>query len=88
MLVQSHRKDAEGNWVIDLLPAVPEEWASGSVKGLCARGDFELDMQWEEGEIVSVTISSERGGSSNVRFKDSIIALTLEPGEEKSLTGL
>ena len=88
MLVQSHRKDFEGNYVIDLLPAVPEDWSSGTVKGLCARGGFQLDMQWEEGDIVSAVIRSEKGGTCNVRFKDSLLALNLKPGEEKILTGL
>lgn len=88
MLIQSHRKDKNGNFIIDLLPAIPDDWAKGSAKGLCARGGFELDMAWEEGQIISATISSEKGGTCSVRFKERIISLTLKPGEEKSLSGL
>jgi len=88
MLVQSHRKDHNGSFVIDLLPAVPDNWATGSVIGLCARGGFEVDMEWEKGKIISAAISSEKGGTCKVRFKDRVLALTLKPGEEKRLTRL
>ena len=55
MLMQSH----EG--VIDLLPALPNEWAAGRFAGVCARGAFELDMQWKEGKITSVEVLSKEG---------------------------
>ncbi len=86
MLLQSHRKDSNGNYIIDLLPALPDDWASGSVKGLCARGGFEVDMKWEKDKIVSAAISSENGGTCKVRFKNRVVALILKPGEKKSLT--
>jgi alpha-L-fucosidase 2 len=55
MLVQSH----EG--VIDLLPALPDEWANGKFDGVCARGNFELDMKWENKEISELEILSKSG---------------------------
>ena len=55
MLMQSH----EG--VIDLLPALPGEWANGSFTGVCARGAFELDMNWKNGNITTVDIISKAG---------------------------
>lgn len=55
MLMQSH----EG--VIDLLPALPKEWNTGSFEGVCARGAFELDMQWKEGKITQVEVLSKKG---------------------------
>jgi hypothetical protein len=48
----------------------------------------QLATKWEEGKIIAAKISSEKGGSCKVRFKDRISSLTLKPGEEKSLTGL
>ncbi|MCB9050804.1 MAG: glycoside hydrolase family 95 protein [Lewinellaceae bacterium] len=55
MIVQSH----EG--VIDLLPALPEEWAEGRFDGVCVRGGFELDIQWENRAITEVEILSKSG---------------------------
>ncbi len=55
MLMQSH----EG--VIDLLPALPTEWGSGTFRGVCARGAFELDMDWKDGMITRVGVLSKEG---------------------------
>jgi alpha-L-fucosidase 2 len=53
MLIQSH----EG--VIDLLPALPDEWSEGVFDGVCARGGFELRMEWEDKEITRVEVQSK-----------------------------
>lgn len=55
MLIQSH----EG--VIDLLPALPDEWADGEFDGVCARGGFELDMEWQNNKVSEVEILSTSG---------------------------
>jgi alpha-L-fucosidase 2 len=55
MLVQSH----EG--VIDLLPAVPNEWSTGQFDGVRVRGGFELNMIWKDKKITSVEIESKAG---------------------------
>lgn len=47
--------------IIELLPALPEEWKNGSVKGLCARGGYSLDFTWENGEIKSLSVYSSCG---------------------------
>jgi len=52
---------------IHLLPALPDAWKSGSVKGLKARGGFEADIKWENGEIASATIKSSLGGNCRLR---------------------
>ncbi|WP_434006897.1 glycoside hydrolase family 95-like protein [Paenibacillus konkukensis] len=56
MLLQSH----EG--VIRLLPALPAAWPSGSVKGLKARGGFEIDIAWEKSELVQASVRTTRAG--------------------------
>ena len=55
MLIQSH----EG--IIDLLPALPDDWSEGDFEGVCARGGFELNMAWEDQEITSVQVLSKYG---------------------------
>jgi alpha-L-fucosidase 2 len=55
MLVQSH----EG--VIDLLPALPDEWQSGKFSGVCARGAFELSFEWDKAKILKVEVLSKEG---------------------------
>jgi alpha-L-fucosidase 2 len=57
MLLQSQADE------IQLLPALPKAWATGSVQGLMARGDFEImDMQWKNSKLVKLTIKSKVGG--------------------------
>jgi alpha-L-fucosidase 2 len=55
MLIKSH----EG--IIDLLPAIPAEWINGSFKGVCARGGFEVSMEWKNGKITSLSVLSKAG---------------------------
>ena len=62
MLLQSHRG------MVRLLPAWPRKtWPTGHVKGLRARGGFEVDIEWEDGEFRQATIQSELGRRCAVR---------------------
>lgn len=85
MIIQSHMKDPEGNYILHLLPAIPKAWPSGKVSGLCARGGFEVDMEWEENTLRSAIIHAKKGGTCKVRYKDNIINLTMETGEKRKL---
>ncbi|MBP3471913.1 MAG: glycoside hydrolase family 95 protein [Paraprevotella sp.] len=60
MLLQSYTD------TIAILPALPANWAAGSVRGLCAVGGFEVDMQWEDHEITSVALRSKHGQECKV----------------------
>ena len=60
---------------IHLLPALPDAWKDGEVKGLCAKGNFELDIHWKNGSLSSVTVLSKNGGNCELRYKDDKFVL-------------
>lgn len=85
-LLQSHElfadpKTAAEGCVIDLLPALPKAWPNGSVKGLRARGGFEVDMTWRDGKLVQATVHSLNGGSTRLRYGSVIREVKLTKGK-------
>jgi len=66
MLLQSHAEE------IYILPALPGNWGSGSVKGLRARGGFVLDIEWEDDALKNVTILSTLGGNCRLRTHSAL----------------
>jgi alpha-L-fucosidase 2 len=79
MLLQSHTQE------IHLLPALPKAWPTGSVRGLRARGGFEIDIDWKQGKLNNTTIMSSTGGDCTVRCREQVVTLQLKPGESVRL---
>jgi alpha-L-fucosidase 2 len=66
MLMQSH------DGFIKLLPALPDEWSEGEFKGVCARGAFELDFQWQNKKIISLKILSKAGETCRIETNPNV----------------
>jgi alpha-L-fucosidase 2 len=72
MLLQSHAGE------IELLPALPKAWPTGSVKGLKARGGFEVNVRWKDGRLVEVEIHSLAGEPCTLRYGGKTLKLHIE----------
>jgi alpha-L-fucosidase 2 len=87
MLLQSHVREADGRAVVHLLPALPGAWPKGSVKGLRARGGFEVDLQWTNGKLAGAVVRSVGGRACSVRCGETVNRIDLSPGHSKRLDG-
>ncbi|MBJ6368887.1 glycoside hydrolase family 95 protein [Snuella sedimenti] len=86
MLLQSQ------NGEVHLLPALPKIWDKGSVKGLKARGNYTIDIEWNEGKLLSAKIKSNTSGVCKIRYKDKIVQIKMNFDEvitlDENLNGL
>jgi alpha-L-fucosidase 2 len=78
MLVQSQ------TGVIELLPALPKAWPTGSVKGLRARGGFEVDIEWQDGKLVQCVLRNVASESGKVSVRSANVTLKTNVGPGKS----
>ena len=76
MLMQSY------DGFIYLLPALPSVWKDGSVKGLVARGGYEIDMDWKDGKLQNATIHSRNGGICKLRSNTPLKGKGLKKAKE------
>jgi alpha-L-fucosidase 2 len=85
MLLQSHRRAADGSYVIDILPALPIAWSQGRVTGLRARGGFEIDIAWRDSKLTTATIRSIAGTACKVRYGQQLADIKLQPRQRVEL---
>lgn len=70
---------------IDILPALPAEWKDGDIKGLCARGGFEVSMQWKNGLVKTVDIVSKAGLPCSIKMHEGRQFTVVAGGKQVAL---
>ena len=80
MLLQSH------TGFVHLLPALPDAWKNGNVSGLRARGNFLVDIDWNDGKLLKAKIYSNSGARCIVRYKDSSHSFATKKGKIYTVT--
>jgi len=75
MLLQSH------NGEIHLLPALPDAWPDGSIKGLRARGGYTVDIDWKDGKLTEAKIYPDFSGEVVIRYNNTIRTLKTQKGK-------
>lgn len=83
MLVQSH------DGTLHILPALPDQWPDGEVKGLQGRGGFEVDLTWKSGQVTQLIIHAKLSGNCRLRVHTPLIKtdpgkLTLAKGDNSN----
>lgn len=74
MLLQSQNNE------LHVLPALPDTWTSGSIKGLCARKGYTVDITWDKGSLTSLIVKAVKAGKYTIRYKDKIVQQQLVKG--------
>jgi alpha-L-fucosidase 2 len=81
MLLQSQ------NGELHLLPALPDAWATGQVRGLVGRGNYVVDLRWRERKLVEATVLARSGGRCTIRSSEPIAIPELKLRSKKSSLG-
>ena len=81
MLLQSHAKE------LNILPALPKAWVNGFVKGVRARGGFEIDIKWENMKLDRVTIKPMVTGITKIMYRGKVVELEMIASESVTLDG-
>lgn len=84
MLVQSHERKPgasmdQQDFIIHLLPALPENWSDGAVSGLCARGGVLVDLTWKNGKVTHYQLRSKNPSPVTVRIGTELLQVKPDP---------
>jgi Glycosyl hydrolase family 95 catalytic domain/Glycoside hydrolase family 95, C-terminal domain len=74
-LLQSHMG------YIELLPALPDAWTSGEVKGICARGGYVLNFSWQQGQLQQLTVKAIANGTCELKYKSEQLQFNAQKGK-------
>lgn len=85
MLLQSHLQTAKGEFIVELLPALPAAWSEGEVRGLRARGSLEIAISWKDARLTHARVKSLLGKSVAIRYGDRSLRLPTKIGAELQL---
>lgn len=80
MLLQSHMG------FVHLLPALPDAWKEGSVSGLCAKGNFEVDVVWKDNLLKEATVHAKSGGKCVIKYGDKTLSFHTKKGQSYLLS--
>jgi alpha-L-fucosidase 2 len=75
MLLQSHANE------IELLPALPKAWPTGSIHGICARGGFVVDINWKDNSLVSASIQAKFDGACTLKYQNKHVTFSTQKGK-------
>ena len=86
MLMQSQCTMHNAQCIIELLPALPDQWKDGKVSGLCARGGFEVSFEWKDGKVRDCTIKARKNGTVTLLYNGQQKTLKLKAGNNQIKT--
>ena len=70
---------------MNLLPALPQEWQAGEIRGLKARGNYGVSLVWNKGKLTQATITSKNEGNLTILYNGKQKILTFKAGETKTI---
>ena len=70
---------------MNLLPALPQEWQAGEIRGLKARGNYGVSLAWNKGKLTQATITSKNEGNLTILYNGKQKILTFKAGETKTI---